>query len=169
MDAFYYLAHCALRSRLLRDTGFLEELLADPAKQQEWLHAAALETATLCGLKPEHRHAEILSTFCQVFPHEIAGRPALIVDTPEAQKATHCHYVAAFRGADGALRYYTLEHSHSAGEAALCGWSSDGTHSLYEFVPLPQGMTYQQIAAFTDAIEKIERRRQAVELRPPLV
>ena len=48
-------------------------------------------------------------------------------------------------------------------------WSSDGTHSLYEFVPLPQGMTYQQIAAFTDAIEKIERRRQAVELRPPLV
>ena len=161
MDPFYHLAHRALRSRLLQDTGFFEAMLADQAKARAWIDEAAAQTVKLCGLKPEL--AKALSDYCTIYKGKIAGQPAVIVELPPPQVASQCYFVAAFRSGDGELRYYTLERSFGEDQVALCGWSG-GTHSLYEFIPAGQ-----DAAAFGAAIETIEQRRAPLELDlPPL-
>ena len=152
MDPLYHYAHRALQYRLLRETGFLQSLIADKTKQKEWLDRAARETAELCG---EPAFAG-LSGLSALYTAEILGHSALIVELPPPQLTTHCHFVAIFRGADGRIRYYTLERATEPDQPLLCCWENNGRHVLLGHGPKPE------VAAFTAAIERLER---AEELR----
>ena len=152
MDPVYYFAHHALQLPLRRDPSLLEGVLADTAKRKDWLENAAIATAECCGID-DGVLPRVLVVLSEVHVHEILGRPAVIVAPPKPRATTHCHLVAAFRGADGGLRYYTLERSITPDQPMLCRWPGDGSHVLIGAGPKPD------IAAFCDAIAAVERKQ----------
>lgn len=150
MDPLYFFAHHALQRPFLDDDGFFEQLIGDKARHKAWLDGAAERTAGLSGLTADH--AKALCSFSTIYQGDILGLPALIVELPRPPRATHCYFVAVFRGSDGAMQYYTLERSITEGEPMLCRWKN-GTHSLLRVGPAPE------LSAFGDAIEKAEQVR----------